>query len=122
MMAGYRITPEQGADMELSRMNRQLVDIIMVGQDPYEGCVTYVIVSELSGTDDPDRYATHQMMDWSAVNPGRGFALAYGHYMMAFDEAEEDMASRANGLLKDYDWVDPFSGDLIRNGRRCRRC
>lgn len=121
-MAKYPMTPDQGAVMELSRMDRRLVDMAMVGQDPSEGCVTYVIMSEVTSYPGSQRFATHQMMDWTPVDPGRGCVLAYGHYMMTYGEAVADMSNRLGELLRNYDWLDPYTGRPIRKGRRGYRC
>ena len=113
-MARLQMTsPEQGAAMELAAMGRRLVDMTMIGQDPSEGCVTYILVSERIGSDEPYRFATHQMMDWTSVDPERGFAVAFGHYMLPYEEALADARDRIRRLIDDYHWIDPFTGRII---------
>lgn len=110
MMVGFG-SPEDAMEYELARLNRELVDIIMIGQDPYEGCVTYVVMSRYVGPENVDPYATHEFHDWSiSRNPHREGGMSAGHYMMNRREAAIDMRRRAADLRANYEWVDPYTG------------
>ena len=112
MMVGcYGGSPEAQMVSELARNGRKLVDAVMVGQDPYEGCVTYVVMSVYMGPENIEPYATHEFHDWSiSRNPYREGGMSAGHYMMTQREATIDMRRRVADLRANYAWVDPCTG------------
>ena len=100
----------EAAGRGLKRMNRRLVDIFMIGQDPSEGCITYVIVGELD-SDKPDRFSYHMFRDWTHSDSADfGFAIGQGYYMMTYEEAMAEATRTVRDYRQRYAWNDPYTG------------
>ena len=116
MISGYA-SPEQAADSKLARMGRRLVSMEMIGQDPSEGRVTFVVVAELIGLDRPDRFSVHIFRDWTISDSASlGYTFGQGYYGYDYGEAMEVMGSMVAERLRTYAWVYP--GTDVPIGRR----
>lgn len=100
----------EAAGRGLKRMKRRLVDMFMIGQDPSEGCITYVIVGELD-SDQPDRFSYHMFRDWTHSDSADfGFAIGQGYYMMTYEEAMAEATGTVRDYRNRYAWNDPYTG------------
>lgn len=89
---------------------RRLVDIFMIGQDPSEGCITYVIVGELDSPKE-DRYSYHMFRDWThSDSASMGYAIGQGYYMMTYEEAMAEATATVRDYRARYAWNDPYTG------------
>lgn len=100
--------PGLGAQEGLARMNRRLVGMEMIGQDPDMGCVTFIIIGEVRNTSDPNRFSVHFFRDWTlSADVHRGYCIDQGYYGMTRREAVERMADLVRGRRDTYCWVMP---------------
>lgn len=92
---------------------RRLVDIFMIGQDPSEGCITYVIVGELDSPKE-DRYSYHMFRDWThSDSASMGYAIGQGYYMMTYEEAMAEATATVRDYRARYAWNDPYTGQRL---------
>ena len=100
----------EAAGRGLKRMKRRLVDMFMIGQDPSEGCITYVIVGELDSPKE-DRYSYHMFRDWThSDSASMGYAIGQGYYMMTYEEAMAEATATVRDYRARYAWNDPYTG------------
>ena len=92
---------------------RRLVDMAMVGQDPSEGCITYVSVGELDSPKE-DRYSYHMFRDWThSDSASMGYAIGQGYYMMTYEEAMAEATATVRDYRARYAWNDPYTGQRL---------
>ena len=116
MMPAYQ-SPVAAAQRKLARMGCELVSMEMVGQDPSEGCVTFVVVAEGVGVMGPDRFSVHIFRDWTISDSASlGYAFGQGYYGFDYDEAVERAINIARDYRRMYAWNDPATGRRLPKG------
>ena len=95
-----------------------------IGEDPDMHFIKSYVVGEKKNSEDPYRYAVWTAYDWSlhpnVADRRRGTDLAYGTYMMDYDEAMLLARRKCAQDKESYDWLIPGTGILMARNKRYR--
>ncbi len=107
---------------ELDRLGCDLVESMMVGQDPYMKQVVYFVVAKDRSRTEADGYRVFKGRDWSLhPNPAdkeRGVTLSTEAYWLSKADALALAKKRQTELIEGFSWYIPGTETLVPGCRR----
>ncbi len=103
-------------DLALDRMGHELIDCILIGQDPAMYGVHYMLITRQKGVPGPNCYASLHVVDWS-LHPdpenARWMPHISGAYMLTLPEARASAGMTRDRKLRGTAWVIPGTGKPV---------